>query len=226
MGTGGSSLRTSRDRQERGVRWTQWSAPTTVGRDRARDRRPVTRSSESVDRHRTRTDARPPQRLDDGRDKRPRRSKFFRRRIVAVVLAGFLIWLAVSLGGALTDPSLGASVSARFAEWAREHGGASTVNWIENEWYTHHPPARGGKPPAGSIRVPKRAPVVVSTGPVHLPPPAPIVPVASPPIPGEGQWSPAGGLIAEILPSTRPRCGRIPSTPATSWAWPGWIPSC
>jgi hypothetical protein len=117
---------------------------------------------------------------------------------VAVVLAGFLIWLAVSLGGALTDPSLGASVSARFAEWAREHGGASTVNWIENEWYTHHPPARGGKPPAGSIRVPKRAPVAVSTGPAHLPPPAPIVPVASPPIPGEGQWSPAGRLIAGI----------------------------
>jgi hypothetical protein len=117
---------------------------------------------------------------------------------VAVGLAGFLIWLAVSLGGALTDPSLGSSVSARFAEWAREHGGASTVNWIENEWYSHHPPPRGGKPPAGSIRVPKRAPVVVSTGPAHLPPPAPIVPVASPPIPGEGQWSSAGRPVDGI----------------------------
>ena len=70
-----------------------------------------------------------------------------RRRIVAgiaVAMSIVLIWLAVSLGGALTNPALGNSTSARLAEWFREHGGASIVNWAENEWYSHHPPKVGG----------------------------------------------------------------------------------
>jgi Phosphodiester glycosidase len=141
---------------------------------------------------------RPPAQYLKGRGRRPSRSQLLRRRVVAAGLLGILIWFGVSLGGALTDPSLGTSVGARLAEWARGHGGASTVNWIENEWYSHHQPARGGKPPAGSIRVPKGVPVMAPSGPAHLPPPAPMVPPASPPIPGEGQWSPAGRLVDGI----------------------------
>jgi len=118
--------------------------------------------------------------------------------VVSLILVGLLIWLGISLGSSLTNPALGASVSARFAEWAREHGGASTVNWIENEWYSHHAPPRGGKPPAGAIRVPTRVPTVVRAGPAHLPAPAPIVPPATPPLPGEGQWSTAGRPVDGI----------------------------
>ncbi|HWF15544.1 MAG TPA: phosphodiester glycosidase family protein [Acidimicrobiales bacterium] len=122
-----------------------------------------------------------------------------RRRIfagVAVVLAVCLIWLAVSLGGALTNPALGSSMSARLAEWAREHGGASVVNWAENEWYSHHQPKIGGALPKGTIHKPK----TVTTAPAsvavpHLPAPAPIVPIVSPAVSGEGQWSPAGRLV-------------------------------
>jgi hypothetical protein len=40
--------------------------------------------------------------------------------------------------------------------------------------------------------------VVTSTGPAHLAPPPPIQPFASPAIPGEGQWSPAGRLVGGI----------------------------
>jgi len=117
---------------------------------------------------------------------------------VLVVVVGFLVWLAVSLGGALTNPALGSSASARLAEWARGHGGASAVNWIENEWYTHHPPKVGGKPPAGAIRRPGVAPTTAAAGPAHLPPPTPVAPAVSPAIPGEGAWSPTGRLVGGV----------------------------
>ena len=117
------------------------------------------------------------------------------------MLVVVLGWLAVSSGGALTNPALGSSVGARFAEWAREHGGASMVNWVENEWYSHHPPqgrgqaARRSDPrgPAGATGRAGRP-----AGPAHLAPPAADGPVASPAIPGEGQWTPAGRLVDGI----------------------------
>ena len=123
------------------------------------------------------------------------------RRIRAVVvagLAGVLVWVALSLAGALTNPALGSSLSARFAEWARSHGAAGVVNWAENQWYSHHAPKIGGTLPRGAIRHPVGTPVAATTGPAHLPPPAPIEPFASPPVPGEGQWSPAGRLVGGI----------------------------
>jgi hypothetical protein len=129
------------------------------------------------------------------------RNVFFRRRlkvVVAVAFAGFLLWTAISLGGALSNPALGSSFGARFSEWARTHGGAGIVNWVEKEWYTHHPPPVGGKPPAGAIVVPKVSPAAVSGGPAHLAPPSAMQPFSSPAIPGEGAWSPAGRLVAGI----------------------------
>ena len=115
-----------------------------------------------------------------------------------MVLSVVVIWTGISLGSALTNPTYGSSIGARFAEWSRQHGAASIVNWVENEWYSHHPPPVGGKPPRGAIRRPAGAPVVVAAGPAHLPPPTAIQPFASPAIPGEGQWSPAGRLVGGI----------------------------
>ena len=112
--------------------------------------------------------------------------------VLVLVLAG---WLASSLGSALLNPALGTSTSARLAEWARTHGASSIVNWAENEWYSHHGPPVGGAPPKGAIRQPSVVPASVSTGPAHLSPPPAIVPLASPGIPGEGQWSPAGRSV-------------------------------
>lgn len=144
---------------------------------------------------------------------RVKRSPVYRRRrlraAAGVVLSIVVIWLAVSLGTALTNPMLGSSLPARFAEWTRAHGGAAVVNWAENEWYGHHPPKVGGAPPKGAIRVPRHVESVpVSTGPAHLPTPPPIQPFASPPIAGEGQWSPAGrpvdGIPALYVTTLRP----------------------
>jgi len=115
-----------------------------------------------------------------------------------VVLALTPIW--VSLGSALTNPSFGTTLPARFAEWARENGGASAVSWVENLYYSHHPPPVGGRPPKGAIPPPS----VSGTSPgaadpaavLHpLPVPKPIKPLASPPIAGEGQWHAAGRLV-------------------------------
>ncbi len=130
------------------------------------------------------------------RRRRRRRAK----RVILVALAGVLVWLGISLGGALTNPMLGSSLPARFAEWARQNGGASVVVWAENLWYSHHPPPVGGKPPKGAIKRSTGVPSAArqASGPVHLPPPPPIQPFASPAIPGEGQWSPVGRPVDGI----------------------------
>jgi hypothetical protein len=122
-----------------------------------------------------------------------------RRRIVAGValaLAVFLVVVGISLGGALLNPANGSSVSARLAEWTRGHGMSSLTNWVENEYYSHHQPKVGGQPPKGAIKPPVTTTTSVAVvEPPHLPAPAPLTPLASPPIAGEGQWSPAGRLV-------------------------------
>ncbi len=122
---------------------------------------------------------------------------------IAVVLLALLTPVWWSLGSALTDPGLGTSASARFAEWLRGHGGASIVNWAENTWYSHHAPPVGGKPAKGAIPLPgttaRRGSTTSSTSPTslppHLTPPPSVAPIASPPVAGEGQWHPVGRLV-------------------------------
>ncbi len=135
-----------------------------------------------------------------------------RHPIRAALLAAFVLLAPVwwSLGSALTNPALGVSASARAAEWVRDHGGRSIVVWAENTWYSLHPPPVGGKPPAGKVWNPatRHAGSTAATGsgsrgtasptttlPPTLPSPLPLAPVASPPIPGEGQWKPAGRYV-------------------------------
>jgi hypothetical protein len=128
--------------------------------------------------------------------------------MLALALLAALIWLAFSLGGALLNPALGSSLGSRFAEWGRAHGGASVVNWAENEWYSHHPPPVGGTVPKGEIRVPSSNATVVGSSIPHLPTPDSLVPFASPALPGEGEWSPAGrrvdGVPAIYVTTLRP----------------------
>ncbi|MCI4360541.1 MAG: hypothetical protein L3J91_02460, partial [Thermoplasmata archaeon] len=119
--------------------------------------------------------------------------------IVVVFLGLSPVW--VSLGSALSSPSLGTSLGSRLAEWAREHGASPVVNWAENVWYTHHAPPVGGIPVKGTIPAPAKtvASVAGSDSPKVasnlLPVPASITPFASPPIAGEGAWHPVGRLV-------------------------------
>ncbi len=124
--------------------------------------------------------------------------------LVAALFLATPVW--VSLGTALTNPSLGVTIPGRFAEWVRDHGGASIVSWGENFYYSHHPPPVGGKPPKGAIPPPPTSnesarrqsatkPASGTPGLTPLPAPPPIQPIANPPLPGEGQWHPAGRLV-------------------------------
>jgi len=113
---------------------------------------------------------------------------------VVVVLLTPVWW---SMGSAMTNPGLGTSVPTRLAEWARLHGGGSIVTGAENLWYSHHPPPVGGKPPTGAI--PSNAGLKL-TAPTslavpHLPVPSVIPAVATPVIPGEGQWHATGRTV-------------------------------
>lgn len=81
---------------------------------------------------------------------RPRRKRPRKRlrdrwgfRIVAVLLAIFLIWFSWSMGHALTNPG-GGSFSERVAEWARDHNLGFVVTF--GEWLTYQAPKKGGKP--------------------------------------------------------------------------------
>jgi uncharacterized protein YigE (DUF2233 family) len=140
---------------------------------------------------------------------------------MVVVLLTPVWW---SLGTSLTNPGLGTTISARFAEWLRGHGGGSVVTWAENTWYSHHPPPVGGKPTKGAIPPPRAAgghsTAATSLQP-HLAVPSPILPIASPPIAGEGQWHPAGrpvdGLPALYEAFVRP--DSVHTSVVTGVAW-------
>jgi hypothetical protein len=153
------------------------------------------------------------------RTKRPRSPRYRQvRAAIGVVLAGLLIWVAVSLGTALANPMLGSSLAAR----GGEHGGSSVVNWIENEWYRHHAPKVGGKPPPGAIKQPTGQTVGTASASVpHLPTPKPIAPFAKPAIPGEGAWSPAGRLVDGIpaVYETRLRPDAVHTSYVVGVAW-------
>lgn len=119
--------------------------------------------------------------------------------VLAAAVGLFVLWGALSLGTALTNPALGSSVGARAAEWLRGHGGASIVVWAEDTWYSHHQPKVGGTLAAGTIHAPKNTTTTAPLATVqHLPAPSPLTPIASPPVAGEGQWTPVGRRIQGV----------------------------
>lgn len=108
--------------------------------------------------------------------------------VVLVVLAG-LGWLGDSVGRALTAPGSD-SVSARLAEWGRFHHLGAVVTGLEKVQYDLSKPRTGGAPAggvpsAGSNTHASPVPVRAAVG---LPSPAPVTPLASPALSGEGAW--------------------------------------
>ncbi|HUY85793.1 MAG TPA: hypothetical protein VMU77_01660, partial [Acidimicrobiales bacterium] len=117
-----------------------------------------------------------------------------RRGILAALLVIFAV-AAWSFFNALnannTDP-----LSAKSVEWVRNHGGSAIVRWSENFWYSHHQPPPLGKPQAGSVPT-YRADTGFSSHPSmpHLPTPKSLETIISPPLQGEGSWTPVGRLV-------------------------------
>ena len=71
------------------------------------------------------------------------------------------------------------------------------ANAVEQYYYNHHAPPKGGRP-AGLNAVP--APRGPPAAPVRagLAPPRPVSLVVSPALPGEGQWTPADAAVGGV----------------------------
>ncbi len=118
-----------------------------------------------------------------------------------------------SLTGALTAPGTD-SVAARVAEWGRDHHAAWLVTWLEKR--TYQAPKVGGAPAATSPLVHTEPP---STRPAARLP-APVVPPAAPPLPGEGAWhvlATAAGAPAIAAAYVRPDAAHTSYTAGLVW---------
>jgi hypothetical protein len=112
---------------------------------------------------------------------------------VLVVVAVLAVLTAVSIVGALRTPG-NQSFEAKWADWLRSHHAAFLANDLEQYYYSHHVPPKGGRP-AALNRVAKPSRAAVSLTGSHLPAPAPVPLVAAPALPGEGRWTPAGATV-------------------------------
>jgi hypothetical protein len=107
-------------------------------------------------------------------------------RVLAAIVATFILITGWSLGHALTVPG-GGTFSERVAEWARSHYLGPMVTF--GEWLTYQAPKAGGKPHVsfnklGGSKVQRKK---------HYQGIVPIIPVnlgspAGTPLPGEGVW--------------------------------------
>lgn len=138
-------------------------------------------------------------RRTNGRGGRPRRRRNWRphlprrrwSRLLSAVIIVVLIPITWSIADALTMPG-GGTISARMAEWARDHYLGFVVTLGEE--ITYQPPKVGGKP--GFALTGPNAAVKKATGkPKHdtkatatIVPPAPLRSFAGKPLPGEGVW--------------------------------------
>ena len=114
------------------------------------------------------------------------------RVLAGLVLAGFC-WLSFSVGQALTAPD-GGSVSARLAEWARDHYLGPVVTF--GEWLTYQPPRSAASRRSRWRRRPRSRRLAHHRGFVAYVP-GPLAPFARPPLPGEGVWRLAEAVHGE-----------------------------
>jgi hypothetical protein len=119
---------------------------------------------------------------------------------VLVVVFGLLAIPGWSLGRTLvantTDP-----LSIRVVEWARGHRLGGVVGFVEQSWYAHHQPPKGGTPKGGipvapKLSVRRSVPATVVHQAVTSVGPANVRPLVANPLPGEGVWQPSGRPVA------------------------------
>jgi hypothetical protein len=136
------------------------------------------------------------------RPRLPPRRRYYLRRFIAALLAIVVVTVAlgsISLVGALRTPG-NQSFQAKWADWLRAHHAGLIASAVEQYYYSHNAPPKGGRPaelnpvlaPAASSG---RQPATPSAG---LPRPVPIPLVVNPGLPGEGQWTPTGAVVRDV----------------------------
>ncbi|MDQ1391407.1 MAG: hypothetical protein QOF30_384 [Acidimicrobiaceae bacterium] len=168
-----------------------------------------------------------------------------RGRLLAIV--GILVLLLVpvtwSYGHALRAAG-NTAVSVRSVEWLKDHHFTWLVNDVENFWYTHHKPKKGGTP-TGGLAAAMRAGATSTTSTSTtldpglapapsapelataaftgraLPAPRPIRSIAANPLPGEGDWSSLGQPVAgkPAMYATYVRPDAVYTSLVTGVAW-------
>ncbi len=144
----------------------------------------------------------------------PRRRRFrhsrpsSRRRpwwlvVIAAPLAVIVLLAAVSIVGALRTPG-NEDFKAKWGDWLRSHHATVLVNHLENFYYSHTAPKRGGRP-AGLNPVPGTRAKASPGGAPALPGGAPTTPAGTAASPAGVQTTPAGAAAAP---------GGAPASPA------------
>ncbi len=127
----------------------------------------------------------------------PRRRHRLRRLLAALLAVGLIVvaLASISVWGAWRTPG-NQSFEAKWADWLRSHHAALIANAVEQYYYDHHAPPKGGRPAAlNSVPAPtgQHSTTQQRTVPTAgLPRPVPVALVVSPGLPGEGQWTPTG----------------------------------
>jgi Phosphodiester glycosidase len=135
--------------------------------------------------------------------------------LVAVLLVGFSVGHVLALPG--SD-----SVSARLAEWARDHHLNFAVTSLEKVDYSLNKPKAGGTPKGGIPVAP-----VATTAPArvvevaHTVTPQPVKVVAGTPLPDEGKWQTV--VTIKGLPAVRVAYVRPDSTHTSYLTGAMWI---
>ena len=132
----------------------------------------------------------------------PRRTYWWRRTVLVLALLTFTFaaYMGTTLTMYLTNPTYGVSLSARAAEWGRDHGLGGFVAWAEQQLYNLNPPKTGGRPSQGAFGSGPDATHVTASG--HLAPPVTIQSPAGTNLPGEGVWHVAGRVTSTGIPTT------------------------
>lgn len=131
--------------------------------------------------------------IDDALPSRSRRA----RRPIAAIAVGLVALPSLVVVGWSWGRSVTASgtepLGAASVDWLRTHGGAGAVNWVENYWYTRHPPATVAIAP--HVRHPflsyAPGPYRFRTQDTRGARPARVHTVVHPMRRGEGVWQPA-----------------------------------
>lgn len=140
------------------------------------------------------------------------------------MVALVVLFVGVSFVGALTT-SGNQSLSAKWADWLRSHDAAPMANALEQFYYSHNAPPKGGRPAALNT-VPSGPPqtTVPQSGLVsihHLPAPTPVPLVVSPGLSGEGQWTPTGVTVGGVpaMYEAQFRADQVYTSQITSAVW-------
>jgi hypothetical protein len=116
------------------------------------------------------------------------------RRILALTLLFLLTYVSIAFISAMEAPS-NIPFGLRTIEWMRNNGAAWLVSDIERYYYSWSAPSTGG---AALKKLPKVGTGGVAAASTYQP--APIAPVITPALPGEGQWHGTGPLVRGAPP--------------------------